>query len=259
MFVYAVEPWLYGRSTGLSAIAIIAAVIFWTWLWGPVGLLLAMPLTVCVAVMGRYIPELGYLNVLLGVEPVLAPEARFYQRLVALDQDEAMDARREQYARARRAGAVRPLVIPRSALAEIDRHKGALDAERERFVFDTTRQIIEEFGDARRRARGASRRRGVCDRAGARRSRRDRGGDAGAPACRARSMRFAGKAPTEHALPAWSASPPCRRTPRATPRHLARRLKRDAIRSSRSWSRCGRARASIGSSRASCPPASTRS
>src|SRR5687767_12999158 len=70
VLVNGVEPWVYGRSAGLSAIAIITAAIFWTWLWGPVGLLLATPLTVCVAVMGRYIPELGYLNVLLGVEPV---------------------------------------------------------------------------------------------------------------------------------------------------------------------------------------------
>ena len=74
ILVNAVEPWLYGRSAGLSAIAIIAAALFWTWLWGPVGLLLAVPLTVCIAVMGRYIPEMGWLNVLLGVEPVLTPE-----------------------------------------------------------------------------------------------------------------------------------------------------------------------------------------
>src|SRR5688572_510898 len=59
--VYFAEPWAYGRSTGLSPIAVIAAVLFWTWLWGPIGLLLAMPLTVCVAVMGRYLPEFGYL------------------------------------------------------------------------------------------------------------------------------------------------------------------------------------------------------
>jgi predicted PurR-regulated permease PerM len=91
ILVNVVEPWLYGRSAGLSPIAIIAAALFWTWLWGPVGLLLATPLTVCVAVIGRYIPELGYLNVLLGVEPVLPPEARFYQRLIALDQEEASE------------------------------------------------------------------------------------------------------------------------------------------------------------------------
>src|SRR5207248_10042730 len=91
LLAYVIEPWLYGKSAGLSPIAVITAVIFWTWLWGPVGLLLAMPLTVCVAVMGRHIPEFGYLNVLLGVEPVLSPEERFYQRLIALDHDEAAE------------------------------------------------------------------------------------------------------------------------------------------------------------------------
>jgi predicted PurR-regulated permease PerM len=144
ILVNVVEPWLYGRSAGLSAIAIITAAIFWTWLWGPVGLLLATPLTVCIAVMGRYIPEMGYLNVLLGVEPVLAPEARFYQRLIALDQDEATDLA-EEHAREHGAEALYDqLIIPALALAEIDRHKGALDAQRERFAFDTTRQIVEE-------------------------------------------------------------------------------------------------------------------
>ena len=74
VLAYVVEPWLYGKSAGLSPIAIILAVLFWTWLWGPVGLLLATPLTVCVAVIGPAHPGVGYLNVLLGVEPVLTPE-----------------------------------------------------------------------------------------------------------------------------------------------------------------------------------------
>jgi hypothetical protein len=144
ILVNVVEPWLYGRSAGLAPIAIITAALFWTWLWGPVGLLLSTPLTVCIAVMGRYIPEMGYLNVLLGVEPVLSPEARFYQRLIAMDQDEAIDLA-EEYAREHGALALYDqLVIPALALAEIDRHKGALDPERERFVFDTMRQLIEE-------------------------------------------------------------------------------------------------------------------
>jgi predicted PurR-regulated permease PerM len=145
ILVNVVEPWLYGRSAGLSAIAIITAAIFWTWLWGPVGLLLAVPLTVCVAVIGRYIPELGYLNVLLGVEPVLSPEARFYQRLIARDQDEAI-ALAEEYADEHGAGALfDALLIPALALVETDRHKGALAPEAERFAFDTTRQILEEI------------------------------------------------------------------------------------------------------------------
>jgi predicted PurR-regulated permease PerM len=145
MLVNAVEPWLYGRSAGLSAIAIIAAAIFWTWLWGPVGLLLAVPLTVCVAVIGRHIPELGYLNVLLGVEPVLAPEARFYQRLIARDQDEAIALAEEYAAEHGTGGLFETLLIPTLALVETDRHKGALEPESERFAFDTIRQILEQI------------------------------------------------------------------------------------------------------------------
>jgi predicted PurR-regulated permease PerM len=149
LLVYIVEPWLYGRSTGLSAIAVIAAVLFWTWLWGPVGLLLAMPLTVCIAVMGRYVPQLGFLNVLLGVEPVLEPEARFYQRLVAMDIEEAEDLA-EAYANEHGLVALHEhMVIPALGLAEQDRHKGSLDEQRERFIFDTARHIVEYVEDRR--------------------------------------------------------------------------------------------------------------
>jgi predicted PurR-regulated permease PerM len=161
LLVNVVEPWLYGRSAGLSAIAIITAAIFWTWLWGPVGLLLATPLTVCVAVMGRYIPEMGYLNVLLGVEPVLSPEARFYQRLIARDQDEAI-ALAEEYAADH--GAISlfdPILIPALTLIETDRHKGALESESERFAFDTTGQILEAIPKEEAPA-GQSAGRGVC-------------------------------------------------------------------------------------------------
>ena len=159
ILVNVAEPWLYGRSAGLSAIAIITAALFWTWLWGPVGLLLATPLTVCIAVMGRYIPELGYLNVLLGVEPVLAPEARFYQRLVALDQDEAMELAAEFHREHGAHALYDQIIIPALALAEIDRHKGALDPQRERFIFDSARQIIEEFSED---GRGIEPLAGVC-------------------------------------------------------------------------------------------------
>ena len=145
ILVNVLEPWLYGRSSGLSPIAIIAATIFWTWLWGPVGLLLAVPLTVCIAVMGRHIPEMGWLNVLLGVEPVLAPEARFYQRLIARDQDEAIALAEEYAAEHGLVGLFEKLLIPALALIETDRHKGALEPESERFAFDTIGQILEEI------------------------------------------------------------------------------------------------------------------
>src|SRR3954471_1268466 len=136
MLAYVVEPWLYGKSAGLSPIAIIAAVIFWTWLWGPVGLLLATPLTVCVAVMGRYIPEFGYLNVLLGVEPVLAPEERFYQRLIALDHDDSAELVEGHAAAHGITAAFDDVMLPALRLAEADRRKGALEPARERFVYE---------------------------------------------------------------------------------------------------------------------------
>ena len=142
-----VEPLVYGRSAGLAPIAIILAALFWTWLWGPIGLLLATPLTVCVAVMGRYIPEMGYLNVLLGVEPVLTPEARFYQRLVAMDEEETEELA-EQYANEHGLLALYDrMVIPALNLAEKDRHAHALEEQRERFIFETTRRLVEYLED----------------------------------------------------------------------------------------------------------------
>ena len=145
LLAYAIEPWLYGKSVGLSPIAVIAAVTFWTWLWGPVGLLLATPLTVCVAVMGRYIPEFGYLNVLLGVEPVLSPEERFYQRLIALDHEEAQELIENHVTAHGIAAAFDDVVVPALSLAETDRRKGSLEPARERFVYEHARRIIEEL------------------------------------------------------------------------------------------------------------------
>src|SRR5512144_3015556 len=83
------EPWLYGSTTGLSPVAIMVAAVFWTTLWGAAGLLLATPLTVCLVVLGRHVPQLQFLEVLLGSEPVLPSEIKFYQRLQAGDTEEA--------------------------------------------------------------------------------------------------------------------------------------------------------------------------
>ena len=77
------EPWLYGQSAGVSQVALLIAVIFWTWLWGPVGLLLATPLTVCLIVLGKHLPALGFIVVLMGDRPVIEAKARYYQRLLA--------------------------------------------------------------------------------------------------------------------------------------------------------------------------------
>jgi predicted PurR-regulated permease PerM len=86
-----IEPWLYGSSTGMTPMAVILSAIFWTLLWGPVGLVLATPLTVCLIVMGHYVPQLKFIEVLLGSEPVLTPSERLYQRLLAGNLEEAIE------------------------------------------------------------------------------------------------------------------------------------------------------------------------
>lgn len=91
-----IEPWLYGASTGLSAVSIIVSAVFWTALWGPIGLILATPLTVCLAVLGRHLPQLAWLDVLLGNAPVFDPPTRLYQRLLAGDVEEAIELATEQ-------------------------------------------------------------------------------------------------------------------------------------------------------------------
>jgi predicted PurR-regulated permease PerM len=140
-----VEPWLYGVHTGISSLAILVSAIFWTILWGPAGLILSTPLTVCVVVLGRYVPELSFLHVLLGDEPVLAAEAHLYQRLLAMDQQEArevVDLFLKEHTLVELYDSV---LIPALAMAEQDRHKGALDPIREEFLFLSVNEIVAEL------------------------------------------------------------------------------------------------------------------
>jgi hypothetical protein len=125
-----VEPWVYGRSTGLSATAVLVASVFWAWLWGIVGLLLATPLTVCLVVLGRYVPQLQFLDILLGNRPVLSPEETLYQRLLAQDPEEATE-QAEEFARDKSIEAfVDEVAIPALALAQADGDRGALPPDR---------------------------------------------------------------------------------------------------------------------------------
>jgi predicted PurR-regulated permease PerM/serine phosphatase RsbU (regulator of sigma subunit) len=142
-----VEPWLYGASTGISSIAIIVAAVFWTWLWGPIGLLLSTPLTVCLAVMGQYVPQLRFLDVILGNAPVLSPHARFYQRLLAQDPDEAAEIAEEFIADRSVEALYDELILPALAMAEQDRHRGSLTPDRLNELADATRAIIDDYAD----------------------------------------------------------------------------------------------------------------
>ena len=148
------EPFLYGNSTGLSPLAILVAAVFWTWLWGPVGLLLSTPLTVCVVVLGRHIPDLWFLSILLGDEPVLAPETRLYQRLLARDLEEATEIADEFLKANSLEEFYDRIVIPALRLAEEDRHRGRLDENRQRFLFRNARILVEDL--AERTAQGTT-------------------------------------------------------------------------------------------------------
>lgn len=143
----AVEPWICGARTGLSSLAILFFASFWTVLWGPIGLVLSIPLTVCLLVIGRYVPQLEFLDIMLGDEPVLPPHALYYQRLLALDEDEARDVA-ESYLKEKTALELYDSVIlPALSLAERDRHQDELDDEREEFIYRITRDLIEDLGE----------------------------------------------------------------------------------------------------------------
>ena len=86
-----IEPLVYGHSTGLSPVSVVISAIFWTWLWGPVGLILSMPLSLCLVVLGRHVERMQFIDVLLGDQPALTPAESFYQRILAGDTDEALD------------------------------------------------------------------------------------------------------------------------------------------------------------------------
>lgn len=147
----AVEPFAYGHSTGLSPVSIVVATIFWTWIWGPIGLLLATPLTLCLVVLGRHVKRLEFLDVLLGDRPALTPVESLYQRMLANDPDEAA-TQAEALLRERPLSAYYDEVGTRALmLAAHDVRRGVLRRERQIVMRDAVLGLIEdldEFDDA---------------------------------------------------------------------------------------------------------------
>jgi hypothetical protein len=143
----AVEPFVYGRSMGLSAVAVVVAAVFWTWLWGPVGLLLSTPLTMCFVVLGRHIEGLKFLDVMLGDQPALAMDESLYLRMLADDPDDAtQDA--EEFLRHHSLSAYYDEVAARALiLAQADVNRGVLDPLRQTRIRDAIKGLIANLSD----------------------------------------------------------------------------------------------------------------
>ncbi len=144
------EPWLYGKHTGVSPVAVLVAAVAWTWLWGIAGLLLATPLTVCLLVIGKHVPQLSFLTILLGDEPVFETKTRVYQRLLAGDQEEAAELLEERLDHEPLAQIYDTVLIPALALTETHWHLGELNDARHAFIFQSVKEIIEGLAESQR-------------------------------------------------------------------------------------------------------------
>ena len=142
-----VEPLLYGKHTGLSPVAIVIATIFWTILWGPIGLLLATPLTVCLVVLGKHVEALSFVDVLLGDQPALEPEERFYQRLLAGDATEAADQAEEALKSQPLSMYYDAVPMKALALAQADSAQGKLSRQRQLELRDVIDEIVDDLSD----------------------------------------------------------------------------------------------------------------
>jgi predicted PurR-regulated permease PerM len=141
----AIEPWLYGRKMGLSAVAIVISATFWTWLWGPLGLLLSTPLTMCLVVLGRHVEHLQFLEVLLGDRPPLAAQEALYLRMLGDDADEAA-AEAETFLKENSLCCYYDEVaIKALGLAQADINRGALDGDRVARINETTQALIQNL------------------------------------------------------------------------------------------------------------------
>ncbi|HEY5807485.1 MAG TPA: AI-2E family transporter, partial [Povalibacter sp.] len=145
---YFIEPLLFGRRTGVSSFALLISALFWIWVWGPIGLLLSTPLTVCIAVLGRHIHSLRFLAIMFADEPALAPHVSYYQRLLARDENEANALASRKVSELGAVGAMDAVLIPSLQLAEQHRARGEITAKDFEFILEATAEAV---GQARAR------------------------------------------------------------------------------------------------------------
>jgi predicted PurR-regulated permease PerM len=151
-----VEPWLISSRTGISSLALLAMALFWALLWGWPGLILSTPLTVCIVVLGRYVPHMSFLHTLLGTDAELSAEALFYERLLAMDQQEARAVANRFLEGKSLVELYDSVFIPALALVEQDRHQGVLDDVRCNFFFLSIGELVAEFADYHQKETGDS-------------------------------------------------------------------------------------------------------
>jgi predicted PurR-regulated permease PerM len=151
-----VEPWLFSSRTGISSLALLAMAIFWTLLWGWPGLILSTPLTVCIVVLGRYVPQMSFLHTLLGTDAELSAEALFYERLLAMDQQEAHAVANRFLEGKTLVELYDSVLMPALALVEQDRHQGVLDDVRCNFFFLSIGELLAELTDYHQKETGDS-------------------------------------------------------------------------------------------------------
>jgi predicted PurR-regulated permease PerM len=140
-----IEPLIFGHSSGLSPVAIVLSASFWTWLWGPVGLVLATPLTVCLVVLGRHVDRLQFLDVMLGDRPPLTPPQLAYQRMLAGDPIEAVEQAHEYLKDSSLENYYDAILLKGLRLAEADRQLGHLDEDRLNRVVSTVEELVAEL------------------------------------------------------------------------------------------------------------------
>ena len=142
-----IEPMVYGHSTGLSPFAVVVAAIFWTWLWGPIGLILSTPLTLCLVVLGRYVDRLEFFDVLLGDRPALTPVENFYQRMLAGDADEAQDQAEQLLKERSLSSYYDEVVLKGLQLAATDAERGVLGEGQLDRIMRAVQSLVTDLGN----------------------------------------------------------------------------------------------------------------
>ena len=144
-----IEPLVYGHSSGLSPVAIVVSATFWTWLWGPIGLLLSTPLTVCLVVLARHVERLQFIDILLGDQPALTPQQMTYQRMLAGDPIELIEHAQAFLKSNSLFDYYDKIVLRALQLAQVDAERGRLDDARLANILKTVAEIVEDVGEQR--------------------------------------------------------------------------------------------------------------